>query len=162
MRGVLIEMGGARHTPQTPQICVPIELALDRLLGQPLETRLAAPASAAAAGAGSATAAAVAATAGPALGLGTCLVDDEVAIAEQAAVQHLDGLGRFLLRRHLDEPEAARSTRELVRDDADRLDSAGLLEQLAQIFFRGLKRKSTDRGFVGRRPTPPAVRRSAS
>src|SRR5688500_17087290 len=37
------------------------------------------------------------------------LVDDEVAIAEQPAVQHLDGLGRFFLGRHLDEAEAART-----------------------------------------------------
>jgi hypothetical protein len=83
-------------------------------------------------------------TARTALGLGACLVDDEVAVAKEAAIQHLDGLAGLFLRRHLDEAEAPGAARELVRDDANGLDGSGLLEQLTQIFFRGLKGKVPD------------------
>src|SRR3990170_1089293 len=92
------------------------------------------PAAAAATAPGPAAAARPAA-AGPAAGaaraalrLGPRLVDDQVAVAEQPAVEHLDGLGRFLFCGHLDEPEAARAAGELVGHDAHRLHRAGLSE----------------------------------
>src|SRR5205814_1057528 len=91
------------------------------------------------------------AAAGSALWLRTRLVDDEVAIAEEPAVQHLDCLGRFFLRGHLDEPKAAWPTRELVGDDADGLDRPRLREQLPQIFFGGLEREVADKQFRGHR-----------
>jgi len=78
------------------------------------------------------------------LRLGPRLVDDEVAIAEQATVEHLDRLRRFLLGGHLDEAEPARSARELVRDDANRLDRARLLEELAEVLLRRLKGEVAD------------------
>src|SRR5262249_55089824 len=94
------------------------------------------------------------AAASTALRLGARLVDDQVAIAEETAVQHLDGLRRFLLGGHLDEPEAAGTSRELVGDDADRLDGAGLLEELTEVFFRGLEGKVPDEELSGHRAPP--------
>src|SRR5262245_49947211 len=69
------------------------------------------------------------------------LVDDEVAVPEEAAVQHFDGLGRFLLGAHLHEAEAARPSGELVRDDTDSFHRTGLREQLAEVFLRSLEGK---------------------
>jgi hypothetical protein len=63
-----------------------------------------------------------------ALGLGPRLVDDKVAVAEEPAVEHLDGLGSLFLRRHLDKAEPTRPARELIGDDAHRFHDAGLLE----------------------------------
>src|SRR2546425_11090007 len=79
-----------------------------------------------------------------ALGLRARFVDDEITVSEQPTVEHLDRLGRFLLGGHLHEPESARPPGELVRDDADRFNGAGLSEQLAQILLRGLEREITD------------------
>jgi len=76
--------------------------------------------------------------------MGTGLVHDEIAVAKQPAVEHLDRLGGFLLRGHLHESEAPRAARELVRDDPDALDGTRLLEELPKIFIRGLERQVTD------------------
>jgi hypothetical protein len=48
-------------------------------------------------------------------------IDDEVPIAKQTAIQHLDGFLSFFLRGHLDESETAGAAREFVRDDAGNL-----------------------------------------
>jgi hypothetical protein len=94
----------------------------------------------------------------PALRLRTCLVHHEVTVAEEAAVQHLDRLGRFLFGRHLDESETARTPGELIRHDANRLDGAGLLEELAEILFRGLEGEVAYEQLCGHRWPPAAIR----
>src|SRR5882724_7246035 len=55
--------------------------------------------------------------AGPTLGLRARLVHDQVAIAEEPPVEHLDRLRRLLFRRHLHEAEPAWTAGELVGDD---------------------------------------------
>jgi len=118
-------------------------------------SRLAAPASAATAAAGTAapgtsTAAVAAATAAP-LGLRPRFIDDEIAVTEEAPVQHLDCFLGFLFGRHLHEPEAPRPAGELVGDDPDRLDGAGLGEELAKILLRGLEGQVSDEQLSGHR-----------
>src|SRR5215468_351165 len=93
------------------------------------------------------TAAALAArttTSGAPLRLRTRLVHDEVAIAKQSAIEHLDGLHRFLFRSHFNEAEAARAPGELVGNDPHGLHGSRLREELAQIFLRGLEGKVAD------------------
>ena len=85
--------------------------------------------------------------AGP-LGLGPGLVDDGQ-VPEEAAVQHLDGLGQLFPGRHLDEPKASGPAGELIRDDPDRLHRPGLLEQLAQVFFRAWNDRLPTKSFAG-------------
>ena len=63
-----------------------------------------------------------------ALRLRAGFVHDEIAIAEEPAVQHLDGLAGLFLRRHLDEAKTSGPAGELVGDDADGLDRPGLRE----------------------------------
>jgi len=67
------------------------------------------------------------------------LVDDEVSVPEEPTVQHLHCLASLFLGRHLDEPESARPSGELVRDDSDRFHGAGLLEELAKVLLGGLE-----------------------
>jgi hypothetical protein len=98
------------------------------------------------------TVAARAAGAG-ALGLRPSLVDHEVSIPEKPTVEHLDRLIGLFLRRHLDEPESARPSRELIRDDTDRLHGSGLLEELAKVLLGGLEGKIPDEQLCGHRPT---------
>src|SRR5207244_2590255 len=81
------------------------------------------------------------------------LVDDEVAVPEQMTVQHLDRLGRLLLRGHLHEAEPARPPCALVRDDPHRFHGAGLLKQFPEILLRGLKRKVADEKLGGHHTT---------
>jgi hypothetical protein len=76
--------------------------------------------------------------------LGASFVDDEVSVTEQPPVEHLDCLGRFLLRSHLHEAESARAPRELIGDDADALDGTRLLKQFAEILFCCLEGQVTD------------------
>jgi hypothetical protein len=119
-----------------------------------LATRLPAPPAAAAttAGAWPAVASRTAACAGP-LRLWPRLVDDEVSVPEQPAVQHLDCLASLFLGRHLDEPESARPTGELVRDDSDCFDGSGLLEELAKVLLGGLEREVSYEQLCGHRTT---------
>jgi len=84
------------------------------------------------------------ATAAPSLGLGSGFVDDEIAIAKQPTIQHLDRLGGLLFRGHLDESETTGTPRELVGDDPDALDGTRLLKEFAKVFLCGLKRQVTD------------------
>jgi len=93
-------------------------------------------------------------TAGPgALRLRASLVDHEIPIPEQPAVEHLDRLAGLFLRCHLDEPESARPSRELVRDDADRLHGSRLLEELAKVLLGGLEREVSYEQLCGHRTT---------
>src|SRR5262245_34292546 len=98
------------------------------------------------------------------LGLGTRLVHDEVAVPEQATVQHLDRLGRFLLRGHLDEAESPGAAGELIRNDTDRFHRSGLCEQFAQVLLGGLEGKVTDEELCGHRANllPMTQRRTPS
>jgi len=81
--------------------------------------------------------------------LGPRLIHHEVAVSEKPAVEHLDGLGRFLLGRHLDEAEAPRTPGELIGDDAHRFDGTGLLEELAEVLLRGLEGEVPDEQLCG-------------
>src|SRR5262245_52364145 len=81
---------------------------------------------------------------GTPLRLGSGLIDDQVSVAEESAIQHLNGLGGFLLRAHLHESKAARAAGELVRDDANRFHRARLREELAEVFLRSLEGEVTD------------------
>src|SRR5262245_31962613 len=86
------------------------------------------------------------------------LVDDEIAVAEETSVQHLNGLGRFFLGGHLDESESSRPARELIRHDANGFDSPGLGKQLPQIFLCGLEREIADEQLCWHREPPAAIR----
>src|SRR5207253_10131624 len=81
------------------------------------------------------------AAAAAALGLRPGLVDDEVAVAEETTVEHLDRLGRLLLGRHLDEAKTPRPAGELIGDDPYGLDRPRLGEELAQVLLRCLERQ---------------------
>src|SRR5215831_12706177 len=104
-----------------------------------------------AAPAASATTAARPASARSTRRLGPSLVDYQIAVAEEAPVEHLDGLGRFFLRRHLDESEASRTPGELIGHDPNGFDRAGLLEQLTEILLRGLEGEVADEQLCGHR-----------
>jgi hypothetical protein len=114
--------------------------------------RLAAPPSAAASAGPWPTIAARAASTSP-LRLRPRLIDDEVSVPEEPTVQHLDCLASLFLGRHLDEPESARPSRELVRDDSHRLDGSGLLEELAKVLLGGLEGEVPDEQLCGHRLT---------
>src|SRR5207245_5821264 len=103
--------------------------------------KLAAPASTATTATGTTAGAAAApiAAATAALRLGSRFVDHEIAVTEEAPVQHLDCFLGFLFGRHLHEPETPRPAGELVGGDPDRLDGAGLGEELAEILLRRLE-----------------------
>jgi len=88
-------------------------------------------------------------SAATALGLRPGFVDDEIAVTEEAPVQHFDCFLGFLFGRHLHEPEAPGPAGELVGDDPDRLDGAGLGEELAKILLRGLEGQVTDEQLSG-------------
>src|SRR5262249_37833415 len=94
--------------------------------------------------AGPATAAPARPAARSALGLWPRLVDHQVPISEEAAVQHFHSPGCLLFGGHLDEAEPARASSELICDDAYGFDSAGLLEQLSKVFLRGLEGEVAD------------------
>jgi len=81
------------------------------------------------------------------------LVHDEVSVPEEPTVEHLDCLASFFLGRHLDEPESARPSGELVRDDPNCLDGSGLLEELAKVLLGGLEREVPDKQLCGHRST---------
>jgi hypothetical protein len=81
------------------------------------------------------------------------LVDDEVSVPEEPTVQHLYCLASLFLGRHLDEPESARPTGELVRDDSDCFDGSGLLEELAKVLLGGLEGEVTYEQLCGHRTT---------
>jgi hypothetical protein len=67
-------------------------------------------------------------------------VDDEIPVAEQPTIEHLDRLGGLFFGGHLDEPEAPGTTRELVGDDPHALDGTRLLKEFGQVSLCGLKR----------------------
>src|SRR5215475_9554105 len=108
--------------------------------------RSAAPATSAARAAAGTTSAvtARAAASGATLRLRTRLIDDQVAIAEEPAIEHLDRLHRFLFCGHFDEAEAARAPGELVGDDPHGLHGSRLREELPQVLLRGLEGKVAD------------------
>src|SRR5207245_11463379 len=81
------------------------------------------------------------------------LVHDEVSVSEESPVEHLDCLASFFLGRHLDEPESARPSGVLVRDDPNGLDVSGLLAELAKVLFGGLERQAPDKQLCGHRST---------
>jgi hypothetical protein len=85
--------------------------------------------------------------------LGTRLVDDEVTVPEQPAVQHFDRLGCLFLRGHLDESEPPGPPGELVRDDPDRLHDPRLLKELPEILLCSLEGEVTDEKLCGHRTT---------
>jgi len=87
------------------------------------------------------------------LRLRPCLVYDEISIPEEPTVEHLDCFASLFLCRHLDEPESARPSGELVRDDPDRFDGSGLLEELAKVLLGGLEGKVSDEQLCGHRST---------
>src|SRR5262245_32709860 len=75
------------------------------------------------------------------------LVHRERTAVELAAAELVDRGLALGLRRHLDEPEAARAARVTVGDDAAAVDRAGLREELAQIVLGRLERKVTNVQF---------------
>ena len=77
----------------------------------------------------------VAESAAAALGLGTRLVDGEIAPAHRVVVQLVDRLLGFVVRAHLDEREPARAARGHVAHHVHRFDRARALEQLLKIRF---------------------------
>jgi hypothetical protein len=79
------------------------------------------------------------------------LVHDEVSVSEKPTVEHLDCLASFFLGRHLDEPESARPSGELVRDDPNCLDGPGLLEELAKVLLGGLEGEVSYEQLCGHR-----------
>jgi len=81
------------------------------------------------------------------------LIDHEVPIPEKPTVQHLDRLGGLFFRGHLDEPESARPSRELVRDDPNRLHGPGLLKELAKVLLGSLEGEVSDEQLCGHRAT---------
>src|SRR5262249_47930969 len=94
----------------------------------------------------------------PSLRLGPCFVHDEVAVAEQPSIEHLDGLGSFLLGGHFDESKPPRPAGELIRNDTDRLDGSCLGEQLPEILFRSLEGEIADEQLCWHREPPAAIR----
>src|SRR5882672_12567419 len=88
--------------------------------------------------------AAPAAAAAAALRLRTGFIDHQIAVTEEAPVQHLDCFLGFLFGRHLHEPEAPWPPGELVGDYPDRFDGACRGEELAKILLRGLKGQVPD------------------
>src|SRR5204862_6166809 len=98
---------------------------------------------------------------GTPLRLGPRFIDHEIAVSEKAPVQHLDRLRGLLFGGHLDKPESARPSRELVGDDSNRLDGASLCEEFPEIFLRGLERKVTDKQLSGHRATLLALTKAA-
>ena len=79
-----------------------------------------------------------------ALGLAVLgLVDAQAAAAELLTVQRLDG-GVGVLRRHLDETEAARLAGLTVGHEADGIDVAVSGEQVAHLVFGGGKGEVAD------------------
>src|SRR5688572_25311280 len=95
-----------------------------------LPPRLAAPTTATAA-----TAAAAEATAARACGHRLRLVDGQVPAAEVVVVELIDRLLRFLIGRHLDEPESARPAGGHVAHDLDALDGSASGEELLQVLL---------------------------
>jgi len=95
------------------------------------------------------------------LGLRPSFIDDEIPIPEEAPIQHLDRLGRLLFGGHLDKPESARPSRELVGDDPNGFDGAGLREELAEIFLRGLEGEVTYEQLSSHRATLLALTKAA-
>jgi hypothetical protein len=87
------------------------------------------------------------------LRLRPCLVDNEVSVPEEPTIEHLDCLASLFLGRHLDEPESTRPSGELIRDDSDRLDGSGLLEELAKVLLGGLEGQVPDEQLCGHRST---------
>src|SRR5262249_45057970 len=77
-----------------------------------------------------------AAASGHTLRLRTRLIDAQVAIAEEPAIEHLDRLHRFLFCGHFDEAEAARAPGELVGDDPHGLHGSRLRKELPQVLLR--------------------------
>jgi hypothetical protein len=114
---------------------------------------LPAPASTAATGPRPTVAAWTTTTSACALWLRTRLVHDQVSVPEKPTVEHLDCLASFFLGRHLDEPESARPSGELVRDDPNCLDGSGLLEELAKVLFGGLEGQVPYKQLCGHRST---------
>jgi len=117
-----------------------------------LSANLSAPASAAAATGPRPSVATRTAGAG-ALRLRPGLVHDEISVPEKSTVEHLDCLASFFLGRHLDEPESARPSSELVRDDPNCLDGPGLLEELAKVLLGGLEGEVPYEQLCGHRST---------
>src|SRR6266849_4059390 len=78
------------------------------------------------------------------LGLRPSFIHDQIAVAEEASVQHLDGLRGFFPRGHLHESEPTRSPSELIGDDANRPHGPGMLEELPHVFCRSLEREIPD------------------
>jgi hypothetical protein len=95
---------------------------------------------------------AAAACSGP-LRLRPSLIYHEISIPEQPTVQHLDRFGGLFFRGHLDEPESARPSRELVRDDTNRLHGPGLLKELAKVLLGSLEGEVPYEQLCGHRAT---------
>jgi len=87
------------------------------------------------------------------LRLGSRLIYHQIPISEEPPIQHLDRFAGLVLCSHLDEPESARPSRELVRDDPNRLHGSGLLKELAQVLLRGLEGEVSDEQLCGHRAT---------
>jgi hypothetical protein len=93
------------------------------------------------------------------LGLRPSFIHDQIAVAEEASVQHLDGLRGFFPRGHLHESEPTRSPCELIGDDANRPHGPGMLEELSHVFCRSLEREIPDEESREHH-APPTARRT--
>src|SRR5881394_136302 len=77
-------------------------------------------------------------------------VDGQRPALKFLAVEHFDGLVRFLRTREFDEGKAARFTGEFIEHEVHRSDHTGLGEILLQVIFHRLVREITDEesGFI--------------
>lgn len=106
--------------------------------GPQYSTRRGLPAGFATATAAAIAVAAAAAAATAAKGrLRTGFIHREGTATHRLLMKRFDGLLGIGVRRHFDEPEAARATRGVIADDGDGVDRASLAENLAKIVFGG-------------------------
>src|SRR5580765_5344288 len=79
-----------------------------------------------------------------------CDVDGQRPALKFLAVEHFDGLVRFLRTREFDEGKAAGFTGEFIEHEVHRSDHTGLGEILLQVIFHRLVREITDEesGFI--------------
>src|SRR5262249_49814302 len=84
---------------------------------------------------------------------GTSFIDAQIAAAENGTVERGDSSIRVVVI-HLDETESAGTAGLTIADQADRFDSAVLLEQLADLILGRAERQIADVEFLGHPSSP--------